>query len=133
MRFGRSNYFRNELGIAVIYPNIRGSSGFGRLFEELDNGLLRENAVKDIGALLDWIATQPGLDQNRVMIAGPSYGGYVALAAAIGTATGSAASIRRSASPTFRAILRVDRACRGRPIATPSTGDPADPEDAARS
>jgi dipeptidyl aminopeptidase/acylaminoacyl peptidase len=80
---GRSNYFRNELGIAVIYPNIRGSAGFGRAFEELDNGLLRENAVKDIGALLDWIAAQPGLDKNRVMIAGPSYGGFVALAAAI--------------------------------------------------
>ncbi len=80
---GRSNYFRNELGIAIIYPNIRGSSGSGRAFEELDNGLLRENAVKDVGALLDWIATQPGLDRNRVMIAGPSYGGYVALAAAI--------------------------------------------------
>jgi dipeptidyl aminopeptidase/acylaminoacyl peptidase len=80
---GRSNYFRNELGIAVIYPNIRGSSGFGRSFEELDNGLLRENAVKDIGALLDWIAAQPGLDKSRVMIAGPSYGGFVALAAAI--------------------------------------------------
>ena len=68
---GRSNYFRNELGIAIIYPNIRGSSGFGRAFEELDNGLLRENAVKDIGALLDWIAAQPGLDKTRVMIAGP--------------------------------------------------------------
>jgi dipeptidyl aminopeptidase/acylaminoacyl peptidase len=80
---GRSNYFRNELGIAVIYPNIRGSAGFGRSFEELDNGPLRENAIKDIGALLDWIAAQPSLDKNRVMIAGPSYGGYVALAAAI--------------------------------------------------
>jgi dipeptidyl aminopeptidase/acylaminoacyl peptidase len=62
---GRSNYFRNELGIAIIYPNVR----------------LRENAVKDIGALLDWIAAQPGLDKNRVMIAGPSYGGFIALAA----------------------------------------------------
>jgi dipeptidyl aminopeptidase/acylaminoacyl peptidase len=80
---GRSNYFRNELGIAVIYPNIRGSSGFGRSFEELDNGRLRENAIKDIGALLDWVAAQPGLDKDRVMIAGPSYGGFVALAAAI--------------------------------------------------
>ena len=39
--------------------------------------------MKDIGALLDWIAAQPGLDTKRVMIAGPSYGGYVALAAAI--------------------------------------------------
>jgi dipeptidyl aminopeptidase/acylaminoacyl peptidase len=80
---GRSNYFRNELGIAVIYPNIRGSSGFGRSFEELDNGRLRENAVKDIGALLDWIAGQPALDKARVMIAGPSYGGFIALASAI--------------------------------------------------
>jgi dipeptidyl aminopeptidase/acylaminoacyl peptidase len=80
---GRSNYFRNQLGIAIIYPNIRGSSGFGRSFQELDNGMLRENAVKDIGALLDWIAAQPGLDKNRVMIAGPSYGGFIALAAAV--------------------------------------------------
>jgi dipeptidyl aminopeptidase/acylaminoacyl peptidase len=80
---GRSNYFRNELGVAIVYPNVRGSSGFGRTFEQADNGLLRENAVKDIGALLDWIATQPSLDKNRVMIAGPSYGGYVALSAAI--------------------------------------------------
>ena len=51
--------------------------------EELDNGRLRENAIKDIGALLDWIATQPALDSRRVMIAGASYGGYVSLAAAI--------------------------------------------------
>jgi dipeptidyl aminopeptidase/acylaminoacyl peptidase len=80
---GRSNYFRNELGIAVIYPNIRGSSGFGRTFEELDNARLRENAVKDIGALLDLIAKDPSLDEKRVMIAGASYGGYIALAAAI--------------------------------------------------
>lgn len=80
---GRSDYFRNEMGVAIIYPNIRGSIGFGRSFEQLDNGLLRENAIKDIGALLDWIATQPTLDKNRVMIVGASYGGYVALASAI--------------------------------------------------
>lgn len=80
---GRSNYFRNELGIAIIYPNVRGSSGRGKQFEELDNGRLRENAVKDIGALLDWIKAEPTLDENRVMVVGGSYGGYVALAAAI--------------------------------------------------
>ena len=80
---GRSNYFRNEMGIAVIYPNVRGSSGFGRSFEQLDNGLLRENAIKDIGALLDWIAADRLLDSQRVMIVGASYGGYVALASAI--------------------------------------------------
>ena len=80
---GRSNYFRNEMGITIIYPNVRGSTGFGRSFEDLDNGRLRQNAVKDIGSLLDWIARQPHLDKDRVMIAGPSYGGYIALASAI--------------------------------------------------
>jgi dipeptidyl aminopeptidase/acylaminoacyl peptidase len=82
-QIGRSNYFRNELGITIIYPNIRGSLGFGRTFEALDNGRLRENAIKDIGALLDWIGAQPSLDKTRVLITGPSYGGYVSLAAAI--------------------------------------------------
>lgn len=80
---GRSNYFRNEMGIAIIYPNVRGSSGRGRRFEELDNGRLRENAVKDIGTLLDWIAKEPTLDASRVMIVGASYGGYLTLASAI--------------------------------------------------
>lgn len=80
---GRSNYFRAELGIAVIHPNIRGSAGFGRSFEELDNGRLRENAIKDVGALLDWIRDEPSLDETRVMISGASYGGFVALAAGV--------------------------------------------------
>jgi dipeptidyl aminopeptidase/acylaminoacyl peptidase len=79
---GRSNFFRNELGISIIYPNVRGSAGFGRKFEDLDNGKLRQDAVKDIGALLDWIARQPHLDKNRVMLVGASHGGYLALAAA---------------------------------------------------
>jgi len=79
---GRSNYFRNELGIALIYPNVRGSIGFGRTFEDLDNGPKRGDAVKDIGALLDWIATQPDLDESRVMLTGASYGGYLTLMAA---------------------------------------------------
>jgi dipeptidyl aminopeptidase/acylaminoacyl peptidase len=80
---GRSNYFRNELGIAIIYPNIRGSIGYGKTYEHLDDGQNREDAVKDIGALLDWIATRPELDKDRVMLTGISYGGYITLAAAI--------------------------------------------------
>jgi dipeptidyl aminopeptidase/acylaminoacyl peptidase len=79
---GRSNYFRNELGIALIYPNVRGSIGFGRTFEDLDDGPKRGDAVKDIGALLDWIAIQPDLDESRVMLTGASYGGYLTLMAA---------------------------------------------------
>jgi dipeptidyl aminopeptidase/acylaminoacyl peptidase len=78
---GRTNFWINERGIVVIYPNIRGSSGFGKKFREADNGKRREDAVKDIGALLDWIQTQPDLDASRVALMGGSYGGYVALAA----------------------------------------------------
>ncbi len=79
---GRNNYFLNELGVAMIFPNVRGSSGYGKTFLDLDNGYLRENSVKDIGALLDWIAQQPDLDADRVMVTGGSYGGYMTLACA---------------------------------------------------
>ena len=79
---GRSNYLLNELGMVIIYPNVRGSTGFGKSFLALDNGLLRENAVKDLGTLLDWIAAQKTLDKSRVTIAGPSYGGLLALSVA---------------------------------------------------
>lgn len=77
---GRSNYFVNELGIAVIEPNVRGSTGYGKTFLALDNGTKREDSVRDIGALLDWIATQPQLDASRVLVSGGSYGGYMSLA-----------------------------------------------------
>lgn len=76
---GRYNYFINELGIAVIQPNVRGSSGYGKTFLSMDDGFKREDSVKDIGALLDWIATQPGLDASRVAVSGGSYGGYRSL------------------------------------------------------
>jgi dipeptidyl aminopeptidase/acylaminoacyl peptidase len=80
---GRNNYYLNELGVAIIYPNVRGSTGFGKTFVTLDNGFKREDSVKDIGALLDWIAQQPELDADRVMVTGGSYGGYMTLAVAI--------------------------------------------------
>ena len=79
---GRNNYFLNELGVAMMYPNVRGSTGYGKTFSKLDNGLLREGTYKDIGALLDWIGTRPDLDASRVMIQGGSYGGHMTLAVA---------------------------------------------------
>lgn len=78
----RSNYYLNELGISIIYPNVRGSTGFGKTFTDMDNGMNRESSVKDIGALLNWIAAQPDLDASRIMITGGSYGGYMTLACA---------------------------------------------------
>jgi dipeptidyl aminopeptidase/acylaminoacyl peptidase len=79
---GRTNYFINEMGVAVIYPNVRGSTGFGKTFLKLDNGIKREDSVKYIGALLDWIKTRPDLDSDRVLVTGGSYGGYMTLAVA---------------------------------------------------
>lgn len=79
---GRNNYLLNELGAAMIYPNVRGSDGYGKTFLRLDNGKLREDSVKDIGALLDWIKEQPDLDASRVLVMGGSYGGYMTLATA---------------------------------------------------
>jgi len=79
---GRWNYYVNELGIALIEPNVRGSSGYGKTFVSLDDGMKREDSVRDIGALFDWIATQRDLDPARVVVVGGSYGGYMSLAVA---------------------------------------------------
>ena len=72
-----------RLGAAVILPNVRGSTGYGKTYVGLDNGFSREDSVKDIGALLDWIAMQPDLDASRVAVYGGSYGGYMVLASAV--------------------------------------------------
>jgi dipeptidyl aminopeptidase/acylaminoacyl peptidase len=79
---GRNNYYLNELGVAVLFPNVRGSSGYGKTFLKLDNGFLREDSYKDIDALLDWVKAQPNLDANRILITGGSYGGHMTLAVA---------------------------------------------------
>lgn len=76
-------YWVNELGVAVICPNVRGSSGYGKVYLDLDNAEKREDSVKDVGALLDWIAKQPELDASRVAVTGGSYGGYMVLASLI--------------------------------------------------
>ena len=73
--------FVDTLGATVIVPNVRGSDGYGTRYLNLDNAEKREDSVKDIGALLDWIAKQPDLDASRVAVIGGSYGGYMSLAA----------------------------------------------------
>jgi dipeptidyl aminopeptidase/acylaminoacyl peptidase len=79
---GRNNYYLNEMGVALIFPNVRGSSGYGKTFLKLDNGVNRDHTHKDIGALLDWIGRNPALDASKIMITGGSYGGYMTWAVA---------------------------------------------------
>ena len=81
---GRTNYLLNEQGIAMFYPNVRGSTGYGKRFVSLDNGpFLRENSVKDIGAFLDRLQADPAIDAGRMAVQGGSYGGYMCYASAI--------------------------------------------------
>jgi dipeptidyl aminopeptidase/acylaminoacyl peptidase len=78
----RNNFFLNELGVALIFPNVRGSTGYGKTYLKLDNGMNRDHTHKDIGALLDWITKNPALDSGKIMITGGSYGGYMTWAIA---------------------------------------------------
>lgn len=76
----RNNYYLNELGVAVLFPNVRGSVGYGKTFMTLDNGFKREDSVKDIGAFLDTLAKDPAIAADRIAVMGGSYGGYMTLA-----------------------------------------------------
>ena len=123
---GRYNYFINELGIAVIQPNVRGSSGYGKTFLSLDDGFKREDSVKDIGALLDWIATQPGLDASRVAVSGGSYGGYMSLAVATTYSARIAGSIDVVGISNFLTFLQNTESYR-RDLRRVEYGDERDP------
>lgn len=76
-----TQFLVNEFGVAVLAPNVRGSGGYGKRYLDLDNGMRREDALRDIGALLDWIESRPELDTARIAVLGGSYGGYLSLAA----------------------------------------------------
>jgi len=79
---GRNNYYITELGVAMLFPNVRGSTGYGKTFLDSDNGMHRDETYKDIGTLLDWIKQNPDLDGDKIMITGGSYGGHMTYAVA---------------------------------------------------
>lgn len=124
---GRNNFYLNELGVALLFPNVRGSSGYGKTFLKLDNGYLREDSVKDIGALLDWIATQPDLDPDRVLVTGGSYGGYMALAVATTYSARIRAAINVVGISNFVSFLERTESYR-RDLRRVEYGDERDPK-----
>ncbi len=124
---GRWNYFLNELGIALIYPNVRGSAGYGKTFVGLDNGTKREGTYEDIGALLDWIGEQPGLDPKRIMIYGGSYGGHMTLATATRYSDKIACSVNLFGISNLRSLLENTQGYR-RDLRRAEYGDERDPE-----
>jgi dipeptidyl aminopeptidase/acylaminoacyl peptidase len=68
-------------GYAVAAPNVRGSTGYGKRFEHLDDIELRLDSVRDLAALHAWLAARPEIDGSRAVVYGRSYGGYMVLAA----------------------------------------------------
>ena len=123
-------YWANELGIAVVVPNVRGSSGYGKTYVSLDNGLNRKKSVEDIGALLDWIETQPDLDADKVVVYGGSYGGYMVLASMIDYGDRLAGGVNIVGISDFRTFLENTEGYR-RDLRRVEYGDERDPEVAA--
>jgi protease II len=124
---GANNYYTNEMGVAIIFPNVRGSSGFGKTFISIDNGFLREDSVKDIGTLLDWIAQQPELDKDKIMIMGGSYGGYMTLSTAFHYADKIKCSVDVVGISNFNTFLKNTEEYR-RNLRRVEYGDERDPK-----
>ncbi|MBI5625038.1 MAG: S9 family peptidase [Elusimicrobia bacterium] len=120
-------YWAKELGLVVIAPNVRGSEGYGKAYRDLDDGFKREDSVKDIGALLDWIASQPGMDPSRVAVYGGSYGGYMVLASMARFPDRVRAGVDTVGISNFVTFLENTQAYR-RDLRRAEYGDERDPE-----
>lgn len=120
------HYLVQELGMAVIAPNVRGSNGYGKSYLKLDNGFKREDSVRDIGALLDWIGKQPDLDAQRVVVSGGSYGGYMVLASLVHYSDRLAAGIESVGISNFVTFLENTQPYR-RDLRRAEYGDERDP------
>jgi dipeptidyl aminopeptidase/acylaminoacyl peptidase len=120
-------YVVNELGFAVVAPNIRGSSGYGKSYAALDNGTLRDDAVKDVGALIVWVDSQAAFDSKHVVVAGNFYGGYLALAALVNFGDRLRGAVDLSGISDFVEFL-ADAAPHRRNLARAEFGDERDPD-----
>jgi dipeptidyl aminopeptidase/acylaminoacyl peptidase len=124
---GRSRYYLEELGAAILAPNVRGSTGYGKTFTKLDNALLREDAVKDVGALLAWIPSRPELDPGRIVVTGGSYGGYMTFASSFHHADLIRCSLSIVGITSFTSFLERTEAYR-RDLRRVEYGDERDPK-----
>lgn len=122
-----AQYFADTLGATVILPNVRGSDGYGKRYLNLDNAEKREDSVRDIGALLDWIETQPGLDASKVAVYGQSYGGYMSLAVMTHYSDRLVGGVNRYGISDFVTFLERTEAYR-RDNRRAEYGDERDPE-----
>ena len=129
---GRNNYLLNEMGVAIFYPNVRGSTGFGKRFVSLDNGpFKREDSVKDIGAFLDHFDKDASLDKAKFAVTGGSYGGYMCYASAIRYGTRLKGALCVVAISNFVTFLENTQSYR-RDLRRVEYGDERDPQQKAK-
>lgn len=124
---GTEQFYLNELGMAVIHPNVRGSAGYGKTYLKLDNADKRDDSVLDIGGLLDWIGTQPELDPSRVVVMGGSYGGFMVLASLTHFSDRIKAGVDVVGIASFRTFLKNTSAYR-QDLRRAEYGDERDPK-----
>ena len=124
---GVDQFLVRELGYAVIHPNVRGSDGYGKTYLSLDNAAKREDSVRDIGALLDWVATQKELDSRNVAVYGVSYGGYMVLGTLVHYSDRLKGGIDVVGIGDFETFLSTTAAYR-RDLRRVEYGDERDPE-----
>ncbi|MBT8062176.1 MAG: alpha/beta fold hydrolase, partial [Gammaproteobacteria bacterium] len=117
----------STLKVAVIAPNVRGSLGYGERYLSMDDGVLRENSVQDIGALIEWIAGQKEFDASRIAVYGASYGGYMALASSVHFGDRIKAVVNRAGISNFVSYLENTQGYR-RDLRRVEYGDERDPE-----
>jgi dipeptidyl aminopeptidase/acylaminoacyl peptidase len=129
---GRNNYLLNEQGIAIFFPNVRGSTGYGKRFVGLDNGpFKREDSVKDIGAFLTRLSEDPRIDKNRLAVTGGSYGGYMCYASAIAYPDAFKGALCNVAISNFVTFLEGTQSYR-RDLRRVEYGDERDPAQRAK-
>ncbi len=124
---GTEQFYLHELGMAVVHPNVRGSSGYGKTYLKLDNADKREDSVRDIGSLLDWIGTQPELDSSRIVVMGGSYGGFMVLASLTHYSDRIKAGVDNVGIASFRSFLKNTSAYR-QDLRRAEYGDERDPK-----
>lgn len=115
-----------KLGLCVVAPNVRGSSGYGKRFVRLDDGLNRMKSVADIGRILDWVGEQPDLDPEKVVVYGGSYGGFMVLASMIEFGERLAGGVDIVGISDFETFLKNTKGYR-RDLRRAEYGDERDP------
>jgi dipeptidyl aminopeptidase/acylaminoacyl peptidase len=115
-------------GYAVLAPNIRGSSGYGKAYLAMDNGPKRWDALKDLAAAVDWIGTQPALDPHKVTAFGGSYGGFAVMAMLTHYPDRFAAGVDLFGIADFKTFLKNTAPYR-RPLRIAEYGDPVKDSD----